>query len=54
MIEFATFLLSFFILAIVFTFGVWLVQRFWAWYEDAVWDQQEEDQPEPDDFPDRK
>jgi hypothetical protein len=27
---------------------------FWNWYNDAVWDEQEEDQPKPDDFPDSK
>lgn len=35
-------------------FGAYVIERFWAWYDDKVWDEQEEDQPKPDDFPGRK
>jgi len=32
----------------------WLNEKFWNWYDDAVWDEQEEGEPGPDDFPDVK
>lgn len=35
-------------------FGAHFAVKFWEWYDDAVWDEQEEDRPEPDDFPERK
>lgn len=40
--------------AVVISFGGHFIEKFWDWYDDAVWDEREENQSGSDDFPDSK